>query len=551
MEPNYKKEPIRPLFYPSLITSTPDSHKISKRIKGLSAYSEHYKGIRIDYPNVGPSFSPLRTRDYRKSRELTLEIWDPMIQASFLEKFLKSQKNLQIIRMKIFTKKEYNGEILNILCGILCKNSGLSRVHIDFCKEQRKQAMPGLIERVRSLRKLPKLKDLEVTVAGEQVLPVSVSLGKVGFDGENGSFKVEDSQVIQKLMKKTSKFHHLDTIKTDSRTFFAASDRFLDALILVISKLPNLRELDLSDSKDLYLPMEKILNILDTLVKAPELEIFRMGVQIKDRAHISLLEHPIFKAKSLKRLTLSLFSYKDIAPGDLEEILDLLGGMPSLYGLYLDFFHYTGMSDEALMKKMSGMTSLRKLKIHFAESIGDFRAKQVGNIVRWIFNEMVLLEELDLKLPKSGLDLGENNEIQGLPRLKKASFHMEKWKCEKESEIRGVVEILGKCCRLRELELVLTDSVRDCEKMTLKLRESLSKLKELQVFRLYAIAQWRNSNMTKELMREFLMTWNGLRNLQDLTVFMGKNTYERILNNGDLYNQLTTNKKYRFLVIGF
>ncbi len=143
--PIYRIRPMKPIFYPHLVTSTPDSYKISKRIKRLSAYSEHYKGSRVDYyPNVGPSFSPLRNKDYRKARELTLEIWDPMIQASFLEKFLKSRKNLHTIRIKILTKREYNEEILKRLCGILSKNSELRRVHIDFEQEQRRQALQGL-----------------------------------------------------------------------------------------------------------------------------------------------------------------------------------------------------------------------------------------------------------------------------------------------------------------------------------------------------------------------------------------------------------------------
>lgn len=415
--------------------------------------------------------------------------------------------------------------------------------------------MPEVLERVRSVRKLPKLKDLDITIDGEQVLPVSVSLAKVGFDGKNGSFAVEDTPIIQKLISRTSKFHYLDTIKTHSKTFFACPDRFLDALILVISKLPHLRELDLTDSKDAYPPPKQIFNILDILAKAPKFEILRLGLQIKGvSSQISLLKHPLFKAKSLKRTSFSLFFYEDTAPEDLNKVFDLLGGMPSLYGLCLDFSSYTSISDETvedLMKKMSGMTSIRKLKIHFAELSGRLGAKQAGNIVRWTFNKMVFLEELDLKPPKNCLELGEHNDIQGLPRLRKASLHMENWKSEKENEIRGAVEILGKCQGLRELELFLKDSVRDCQGMTMKLCESLRKLKELQVFRLYATAEWRYSNMTQDLMWEFLMTWNRMRSLQDLTVFMGMNPHERSLNYGGLYNQLANNKKYRCFLLGY
>ena len=545
---------MKPIFYPHLVTSTPDSYKISKRIKRLSAYSEHYKGSRVDYyPNVGPNFSPLRIKDYRKARELTLEIWDPMIQASFFEKFLKSQKNLHTIRINILTKREYNGKILKRLCGILSKNSGLNRISIDFDEDQRRKVKQELLNGIISLRTLPKLKDLEVTVAGEQIIPFSIGLAKVGFETENGSFGVKDTSTVLKLTQKASKFHQLSTIRIASNSYSTYPDEFVDALVLVISKLPNFLELDFNNSKDLHLPVKKTLNILDTLAKAPKFETLRLGLQMKGiSSQISILKHPLFKAKSLKRTSLSFFFYEETAPEDLDEVFDLLEGMSSLYELYLDFSNYTGMSDgavEVLAKKFGKITSLRKLKIRFSEYQRKFGAKQAGDMIRSIFN-MNFLEELDLALPKNCLALGENNDIQGLPRLKKASVRMDRWGNAKENEIRGVVEILGKCFRLRELVLFLTDSVRDCEKMAKKLCESLRKLKELQVFKVYATAEWRYSQMTQELMWEFLMTWNRMRNLQDLTVFMGMDPHERSLNYGGLYNQLAKNKKYRCFVLG-
>jgi len=547
-----KSGPIKPLIYKHLITSTPDSHQISKRIKGLLGYSEHYKGDRLNYPIFNPSFPPLRAKDYRKARDLTLEIWDPMIQIGFLERFLKSQKNLQTIRIKIITKKDHRGEILKRLCGILGKMGGLNRVHIDFDKEQMRQALPGCTKRVRSMRMLPKLKDLDITLDGEQVIPFSVSLAKVGFDGEKGLLTVKDLPVIQKLIPRALKLNHLDTIRINSMNFFAFPDKFLDALVLVISKLPSLRELDFNYSKDFYLPLKQTFNILDTLGKAPKFETLRLGLQMKGISQISLLKHPLFKAKSLKRLSLSLFFYREVTPKDLNQIFDLLGAMPSLYEISIDFSNYTTMSDEiaeAFMKKISEITSLRKLKIRLTDSAVELGARQAGNMIHSIFN-MPFLEELDLQLPKNCLELG-GGEIQGLPRLRKASLNMVKWGPEREDEIRGLVEILGKCPQLRELELSLHDSVHNYQAMTVVLCESLRRLKGLEVFELDASAYFRSPNMTIDSMEELVRAWNKLRRLQDLSVRIGLNPNESSQRFHDMYQELLMNRKYRRFALGF
>ena len=551
--PISKAGPIKPLLYKHLSTSTPDSHQISKRIKGLLAYSDHYKGDRISYPIFDPSFPPLRAKDYRKARELTFEIWDPMVQIGFFERFLKSQKNLQAIRIKILTKEEHKGQILKRLCRILSQIGGLSRASIDFDVDQMRQAMPGFIKRVRSMKMLPKLKDFEVTVGGEQVLPFSVGLEKVGFDGENGSLTVKDLPVIQKLIARTSKLNFLDTIRVDSKKFFAFPDKFLDALALVISKLPNFRELDFNYAKDFYLPMKQTFNILDTLAKAPKFEVLRLGLQMKGISQISLLKHPLFKAKSLKRTSLSLFFYKEVNPKDFNQVLDLLGGMPSLYEISLDFANYNTMSDEIaenLMKKISEIKSLRKLKIRLTDTAIKLGAKQAGNIVRSIFN-MNFLEELDLTLPKNCLELGGSHDIQGLPKLQKVSINLVKWGPERENEIRDLVEILGKSSQLKELDLNLHDSVHDYPGMTVVLCESLRKLKGLEVFKLDATVYFRHGNMTIDSMEELAMTWNRLRRLQDLSVRMGLNPHESSERYNTMYYVLATNRKYRYFKMGY
>ncbi len=571
--PVFKSRPMKPFLYSHLATSTPDSHQISKRIKGLLAYSEHYKGNRVDSPNVGPKFSPLRTRDYRKARELTLEIWDPMIQASFLEKFLKSQTNLHTIR--VLTKQKHKEELLERLCEILSKIGRLNRVQIDFKKDQMvKQAKPLKIQGIESMRLLPKLKDLDVTVNGKQLLPFSVSLTKVGFGSWEplkmnvlekfmppfsvsltkvgfGGWEPLKVNVLEKFMKKVPKFQNLDTIKIDC-TFPCA---LLDGLLLVISKLPNFRELDFNFSQGLELSLETNLKILDMLAKAPKFEILKLGFISHGRSQISLLKHPLFKAKSLKRTSLSLHFSKDLStPAALRHIFDLLGKMPSLYELSVNFCFYFMITDEVAenqMEKISRMASIRKLKMAFDHSI-TLSEKQAGNILKSIL-KMHFLEELDLKLPQHFLRLN-GGKIEGLPRLKKACLNFQRSKEDCESgevanDMLKIVEMLGKCPQLRELEFKVLYGVSDFQTMAVKLCESLRKLKRLEIIKCLVSPRNETSMMTMDALEDLVSTCHQLRNLQDFSFQMGGLNF--IAENATKYNhllgQLKSNKKYRIL----
>ncbi len=541
--PIYKSRPMRPFLYSHLVTSTPDSHQVSKRIKGLLGHSEHYKGNRVDYPNVGPNFSPLRTRDYRKARELTLEIWDPTIQASFLERFLKSQRNLHTIRIKVLTERAHKGEILKQLSEILSKNSRLNRVHIDFYIGQI-ELKSELMNAIRSLRSLPRLKDLEVTVDGKQILPFSVSLTKVGFESDNPH--LADPTVIERLMKKTLKFYQLDTIKISSLN----ANWFGIALAMVISNLPSFRELDFNFSEGFNFPLEYAVKILDSLVKAPNFKILRLGFPLDERSQISLLKHALFKGKSLERTSLSICFIDYFAtPAYFNEIFNLLREVPSLYELSLRFLSFV-MSEiaEDHIKKMSRITSIRKLKIMFDFSSTSLNEKQAGGLLKSIL-DMHFLEELNLQLPQDCFELNAR-EIQGLARLKKISLLLERPQSgEGANDMSTIIEILGKCRQLRQLKLMLHKCVLNYQEMMPKLCESLRKLKRLQIFKIYDLSNNETSILTMDSLESLVQTCRKLRDLQDLTVQMGGSNFmaANFMAVFNLRNQLSTNKKYRML----
>jgi len=459
-------------------------------------YSEHYK-------DKSQGFSSLQSRDCRKARELSLELWSPAQKSDFFESFLKAQRNLQKIGIRII-KANCSEGLLKQFLKALCKINWLNRLHIDFEKGQNQQAS-YLFRNTRCLKTLPKLKDWAITIDGKEVYPFSASLLKIGFESLGGSISVKNSIAMQKLMKRTPKFDQLDTIKVDNKRLVCFPEEFLDGLVFVISKLPNFRELDFNYSRDLYLPMKQTFKVLDALVKAPKLEIFRMGIQMKGLTQVSMLQHPLFKAKSLEKIHLSLFLYREITPVILNKILDLLQAMPSLYELYLDLSNYVNTND-GLMDKVIEMTSLRKLKIVFNYHAANLSANQAGNIVRWIFNKMVLLEELDLQLPKNGLELNEE-DTQGLPRLRKVSIVLKQCEPHMEKSVWRVIGILGKSLRLRELELDVTDSVYDFSEASRRLFDTLGKLKGLQVLNLRMNATLRKEKVSISLLKEFTVVF--------------------------------------------
>ncbi len=157
---------------------------------------------------------------------------------------------------------------------------------------------------------------------------------------------------------------------------------------------------------------------------------------------------------------------------------------------------------------------------------------------------MYFLEELDLQLQKGCLE-GNAQDIQGLPRLKKASLRF-----ASQNSMKSIVEILGKCHQLIELGFDVSDRLQDYQGLMMKLIESLRKLKKLQVFNLYACTSCKEgSNMIVDTIEDLLKTCNQLRNLQDLTILMSLSLYlmdnDALQRYRDLVPQLKKNKKYR------
>jgi len=118
----FKPRRLQPIIYTNLVTSTPADHQATKRIKGLSGYSEHYKGNPLEDPSLG-RILPFRSKDYRKAMELNLELWDPENKIYFLEKFLKNQTNLKKIRIRVLERGEKLTNILKQLSNIFGKIS--------------------------------------------------------------------------------------------------------------------------------------------------------------------------------------------------------------------------------------------------------------------------------------------------------------------------------------------------------------------------------------------------------------------------------------------
>ncbi len=530
---------IKPFISSYQVTSTPDSYQTSKRIKGLLGYSEHYKGSRFAEKGF-----LLQNRDYRKARELDLELWNPINKGKYLEKFLKPQKNIQTIRIRIRGKEDwYQRENLKEFWKALWKFHWLNRIRIDFDK-QHKESASYFLEIIRYLGPLPKLKDLTVTYDGEEVCPCSTSLLRVGFPDMNlGALR--DLAVVKKLVEKTPKFNQLDTIKV-----VCFPNNLLNRIAFVISKLANLRELDLNYPTDTSL--QEILKILDTAVKAPKFEILKLKLQMKEISQICLLKHPLFKAKSLKKIHLSLCFEREMRPGDLNEIWDLLQGMPSLYNLSLWFScDADDLIAKNLMRTLTEMTSLRKLGISFSYTKA-LSAKQAGNIIRWIFNKMVFLKELNLRLPEA-IDFGGFNgtDIQGLPRLVKASIIFSTRYRQMEEDAWEVIEIFGKCLNLREFDLDIRQTIYDFSGAPRRFFGILGKLKGLQVFKLNASNSSRDISIAP--VKGFLEIFGRMRNLQDFSLDLGSSYVESEKGKQEIrriMSELESNKKYRFFDFG-
>ncbi len=569
--PIYKSKQKRPLFYTHLVTSNPDSYQISKRIKRIFGYSEHFKDYHQKHPFTKRDFY-LKGRDYRKARELTLEIWHPVRTSKYWLKFLKSIKNIQKIKIKVLEIEieneggsiYYGGvarqDILKEVCRGLGKVHWLQRIQIDFGKGEQNQAR-SLLKKTRCLRTLPRLKDLAITIEGEEIFPFSVSLLKVGFDVEFGIFStlyfktdhskilVKETSIIEKLLKRAPpKFKQLDTIKINSKDYGFLPAALFNGLAFVIPKLPNFREFNLNFLKDVKLPIKQTFNVLDVLLKASKLEIMKVGLQIQEISQLSILNHPVFKAPSLKKTHLSLFLGEDLTSENLDQTLNFLREIPSLYELSLDFSNEISEMTENLMKKVSAMRGIRRLKIVF----GNRKINFAGNIVREIFNNMPFLEELDLRLPNNSLDFAGEKDIQGLPRLTKAYIKVKQCEARMEKSICGVMEILGKCWRLRELEIDITDSVHDFSGTMRRLLENLVKLKRLQVFKLKTNLTILMPGQSQiDFLKDFVTAFDKMRSLQDFHLETKPTLNFSRFAFGPIQAEVERKKKYRFYNLGW
>ena len=224
---------------------------------------------------------------------------------------------------------------------------------------------------------LPRLKDFAITRDGEEIFPFSVSLLKVGFEVDFDIFvslyfkkgyskiSVKETSAIEKLLKKAlQKFKQLDTIKVNSKDYDFLPATLFNGLAFVIPRLPNFRELSLNFSKNVKLPIKQTFNVFDALLKAPKLEVLKVGLEIQEISQLSILSHPVFRTPSLKKAHLSSFLGEDITSEGLEKTLNFIQATPSLYELYLDFSNYAGIN-EGVMEQVSGMRSIRNLKIVF------------------------------------------------------------------------------------------------------------------------------------------------------------------------------------------
>ena len=265
-------------------------------------------------------------------------------------------------------------------------------------------------------------------------------------------------------MKRTPKSEQFDTIRGNIKWY--APEKLFEGFSFVIAKLPNLRELDFNSSACHDISLNRISKILEALFEAQKLEILKIGLQMKDIDQVNLLKNPVFKKTSLKRTHLSLFLFNQISltSTDFQKMFGLLQEITSLYELHLNFFAYIDIEDEILedyMERISNLKGIRKLKIVFNYNESSFSPRQAGNVIRCIFNRMPLLEELDLTFPKNCFDFAEDSgqDIQGLPRLRKAFLSFKESDIEKEKSIWRIIDVLGKCERLKELELDFTKSV--------------------------------------------------------------------------------------------
>jgi len=163
------------------------------------------------------------------------------------------------------------------------------------------------------------------------------------------------------------------------------------------------------------------------------------------------------------------------------------------------------------------LKGIRKLRIVFKYNESNFSPKQAGNIIQCILNRMPFLAELDLIFPKNCIDFVEDNGQDIQPSLKKVFISFKECDAEKEKSIWRMIGILGKCKRLKELELDFTKSVYDGPEIARRLCESLVKLKELQVFSLHTNELLVSSGEENPvgLLLDFVRTFEKMKNLQD------------------------------------
>ena len=565
----YKSRCLQPIIYTRLSTSTLVNHQRLKRIKGLLGYSEQFKDNYKAYEPSRCRIKSFRSRDYRKARELDLEIFAVDSRIKYLERSLKVQRNLRIIRIRFLSLKNCISDIRKPLCEVFGKMSRINRIQVDFSPRKAESKDKSLLERVKATRKLPNLKEIAITQDNEEIYRVSVPLFQAGFDTDEYGIcntSVKDYVTMKKLMKKTCKFEKTDTIRLRSKRIGDFSEEVFEALALVISKLPNLREFSIEFATfSGPISIKQTLKILDTLLKVPSLEILKFKILFYAEQLKSIITHPAFKAKSLKRVHLSLFSNSEGT--DLAQEVQLLREIPMLYELSWSLC--CRKPDEEItggMAEIAKIANLRKLQLDFVpyKGLNEEQAEEVLHSL----SRMSLLEELVLWLRTDGTISDENqiaqpnlkDETKELPRLQKVKLIKREDNYSSDKIMVRMAEFFGKCSRLREMEFDMEDCrINSWEGLSRKLMESWGKLKHLQTVKLNLKTKIEQNENNKEriemitvpMFADWMRVFDGIESLQDIDIW--KHSYFQNEDEYDVYENLQEealrNPKYRFFEI--